>query len=154
MIKKIALGITALLFAALTSAQTPASALDSTTFRGYFFNQEYSVYIRLDAYKQNIVVPNQEIYGELPGFLGDRKDSRKWLFTAVEITDASTLSIDIINDYGSEDLNATLSRENDSTFVLKQEAGSTLKIARNRKWVKLPKKITFIKKLEANKDEE
>jgi hypothetical protein len=153
MTKKITIGIIGLFFAAFASAQKPATVLDSTTFRGYFFNQEYNIYIRLNAYEQNIVVPSQEIYGELPGFLGDRKDSRKWLFTDSKITDASTLSIDIINDYGSEDLNATLFRESDSTFVLKQGAGSTLKIARNRKWVKLPKKLTFIKKLEGDKNE-
>lgn len=152
MMKKIATGLIGLLFAIPGSSQPPAAGTGPTTFRGYFFNQEYNVYIRLDAYAQNIVVPGQEVYGELPGFLGDRKDSRKWLFTGSKITGASTLSIDIINDYGSEDLNATLTRENDSTFVLKQGAGSTLKIARNRKWVKLPKKMTFIKKPGENKD--
>lgn len=153
MTKKLTIGIIGLLFATLASAQKPASVLDSTTFRGYFSNEEYNIYIRLDAYTQNILVPQQEIYGQLPGFLGDHKDSRKWLFTNVEIVDASSLSIDIINDYGSEDLNATLTRENDSTFVLKHETGSILKIARNRKWVKLPKKLTFIKKIEGYKDE-
>ena len=47
----------------------------------------------------------------------------------------------MINDYGSEDLTATLTAENDSVYVLKQIEGSTLKIPNNGKWLKLPKTL-------------
>ena len=47
--------------------------------------------------------------------------------------------MNLINDYGSEDLTATLTRKNDSIYILKQESGSTLKVPKNSKWQKLPK---------------
>jgi hypothetical protein len=127
-------------------AQKPTILSDSTLFKGYFDNKDYNIYLRLDAYLKNITVPGQDIYGELPGYLGDNQDSRKWLFISSEVVDKSTLRLSIINEYGSEDLMATLKQEDDTTFVLKKESGSMLKIARNGKWQKLPKKITFYKR--------
>ena len=50
-------------------------------------------------------------------------------------------TLQMINDYGSEDLTATLTAENDSVFVLKQIDGSTLKVPNNGKWQKLPKTL-------------
>ena len=34
---------------------------------------------------------------------------------------------------------------NDTTYILLQESGSTIKLARNRKWLKLPQKLIFKK---------
>ena len=56
-------------------------------------------------------------------------------------TRSSTMNL--INDYGSEDLTATLTRKNDSIYILKQEDGSTIKVPRNSKWQKLPKTLEF-----------
>jgi len=120
-------------------------AQDSGLFKGTIRNDEYEVYIRMDFDKQDIIVPGQDIYGELPGYLGDNRDSRKWLFTDAKVK-GKTARISIINDYGSEDLEATLIYNKvDSTYTLKQGEGSTIKIARNRKWKKLPKTMVFHK---------
>ena len=54
--------------------------------------------------------------------------------------------MDLINDYGSEDLTATLTRKNDSIYVLKQESGSTIKVPNKGKWQKLPKTLEFKRK--------
>ena len=117
---------------------------DSTgPFKGYISNNEYQVYIRMNFYENNIVVPDQEIFGELPGYFGAQRDSRKWLFTSAKIVDKNNAEVTITNDYGSEDLVATLTCINDSTFTLKQKEGSTLKIAVKGKWVKIPKTITL-----------
>ncbi|MBR5657634.1 MAG: hypothetical protein IKW98_13285 [Prevotella sp.] len=127
-----------------TFAQTQAEN-NPQPFKGYISNEEYQVYIRMNFYENNITVPDQEIFGELPGFFGANRDSRKWLFTSVEMTDKNQATITIINDYGSEDLVATLTCNNDSTYTLKQKEGSTLKIAVKGKWVKIPKTIIFKK---------
>ena len=118
---------------------------DSTIFKGYLSNNEYGVYLQINFYQNDIKVPGQEIFGTIAGFLGDRKDSRKWLITDAAI-EGKTAHLSIINDYGSEDLTADLTLESDGTYSLKQIVGSNIKIARNRKWVKIPKKLTFIKK--------
>lgn len=118
---------------------------DSTIFKGYLSNNEYEVYLQINFYQNDIKVPGQEILGTIAGFLGDRKDSRKWLITNAAI-EGKTAHLSIINDYGSEDLTADLTLESDGTYSLKQITGSNIKIARNRKWVKIPKKLTFMKK--------
>lgn len=143
--KKIVLALVALLMVSVAFAQEQ-SAVDTTTFRGHYYNKEYNVYIRMNAYRADIIVPGQEVYGELPGFFGDNQDARKWLFTAIEVTTPTTVTLQVINDYGSEDLEATFTRKDDGTFELKQGEGSTMKIARDRKWVKLPKTLVFVKK--------
>lgn len=102
--------------------------------------------MNIDFYGQALLVPHQEIFGEVPGYFGDKHDGRKWIVTNAEIKNKNTAQLSITNDYGSEDLEATLRCTNDSTYVLEQGEGSTIKIARNRKWVKMPKKLTFIKK--------
>lgn len=144
--KRLILSIIVSSLAISTIAQNQNARKDSTTFKGYLYNGKFDVYIQMDFYHKNIIVPYQEIYGELPGYFGDRQDGRKWLITDAYISNPNTANLQIINDYGSEDLTATIKQINDTTYELKQEAGSTLKIARNHKWVKMPKVIEFIKK--------
>ena len=55
----------------------------------------------------------------------------------------TTARLEIVNDYGSEDLTATLTLNGDGTFTLKHLDGSTIKIAVNKKWVKLQKTLVF-----------
>ena len=53
----------------LLSALTIKAQKDSI-FKGYLYNDEYQVYIEMDFYHNNIKVPGQEIFGELPGYFG------------------------------------------------------------------------------------
>ena len=112
----------------------------SEPFRAYLFNKEYDVFLKIDFYKQNITVPGQDLYGELPGYLSKRNYSFCWLITSVEL-EGKTAQLAMINDYGSEDLTATLTLKDDSIYVLRQEEGSTLKVPKNGKWQKLPKTL-------------
>lgn len=118
---------------------------DSTDFNCKIYNKEYDVYMVVNFYDNNVKVPGQEIFGEMPGYFGDYKDSRKWLITDAKVKDKKAL-LSITNDYGSEDLTAELSIGKDGVYTLKQLSGSTLKIARNRKWVKMPKNLEFVRK--------
>lgn len=114
----------------------------SEPFRAYLINNEYDVFLKIDFYKQNITVPGQDLYGELPGYLSKNKNSFCWLVTSVKI-EGPTAHLDMINDYGSEDLTASLTIKDDSIYVLRQEDGSTLKVPKNGKWQKLPKTLEF-----------
>ena len=118
-----------------------AEQKDSTAFRAYLYNNEYEVYLRINLYDEDIKVPGQELYGTLPGYLGKKNNSFCWVVTSARIKDSKTATLDMINDYGSEDLTATLIRKNDSIYILKQESGSTLKVPKNSKWQKIPKTI-------------
>ena len=123
----------------------PAIAQESKEpFRAYLINKEYKVNLRIDLYRQNITVPGQDLYGELPGYLWKQNNSFCWLITSAEVDDSGkTATLQLINDYGSADLTATLKAENDSVYVLKQIEGSTLKVPNNGKWQKLPKTLEF-----------
>lgn len=114
-------------------------------FHAYLINNEYDVYLRINFYDQDITVPGQELYGQLPGFLGKKHNSFCWIITSVEIK-GNTATLSLINDYGSEDLIATLTQKNDSVYVLKQGEGSTLKVPKNGKWQKLPKTLELKRK--------
>ena len=109
-------------------------------FRAYLYNNEYEVYLQINLYDQDVEVPGQELYGPLPGYLGKKHNSFCWVITAAEVK-GKTATLSLINDYGSEDLTATLTCQNDSTYILKQESGSTLKVPKNGKWQKLPKTL-------------
>ena len=118
-------------------------AQDGTAFKGKIVNDEYQIWIEMDFDAQAVIVPEQEIFGEVAGYLGAKRDPRKWIVTSVEMKNKTTARLEIVNDYGSEDLTATLTLNSDGTFTLKQLDGSTIKIAVNKKWVKLPKTLVF-----------
>ena len=115
-----------------------AEGKDSTAFRAYLYNNEYEVYLRINFYDEDVEVPGQELYGPLPGYLGKKHNSFCWVITAAKVK-GKTATISLINDYGSEDLTATLTQKDDSTYILRQESGSTLKVPKNGKWQKIPK---------------
>ncbi len=111
-------------------------------FRAYIVNNEYEVYLKIDLYDESIMVPGQDLYGQLPGYLCKKNTSFCWVITSSEVK-GKTATLSMINDYGSEDLTATLSVVNDSMYVLKQIDGNTLKVPKNGKWQKLPKTLEF-----------
>ena len=114
-------------------------------FRAYLYNNEYDVFLRINFYEQDITVPGQDLFGQVPGYLGKKNNSFAWLITSAKIN-GDKAKLQLINDYGSEDLTATLTRKNDSIYVLKQESGSTLKVPNKGKWLKLPKTLEFKRK--------
>lgn len=124
----------------------PAVAQESNDniFKGRIENAEYQVWIEMNFYENNVKVPQQAVLGELPGYFGAKRDSRKWPILDADIK-GNTATITLVNDYGSEDLVATLTHNADGTYTLVQKSGSTLKIAVNNKWVKIPKKLVLKK---------
>ena len=114
-------------------------------FRAYIYNNEFDVYLRINFYEQNITVPGQDLYGQVPGYLGKKNNSFAWIITSATAK-GDKAHLALINDYGSEDLTATLTRKNDSIYVLKQIDGSTLKVPNKGKWQKLPKTLEFKRK--------
>ena len=119
---------------------------NNKVFRAYLINNTYNVYLRINFHDQDIEVPGQELYGKLPGYLGKQHNSFCWVITSSKIVNEKEAEIQLINDFGSEDLQATLTQKNDSIYILKQGSGSTIKVPNNGKWQKLPKILEFKKK--------
>lgn len=115
-------------------------------FRAHLANKEYEVFMHIDFYDQCISVPGQELYGELPGYLGKEHNNFCWVITSAKLKNDRTAIISLINDYGSEDLTASLVCQDDSTYVLKQLDGSALKVPKNGHWQKLPRQIELKRK--------
>ena len=74
----------------------------------------------------------------------------KYLIEATDAIRKKVMNVDkqelnITNDYGSEDLTATLTYDGKGKYTLTQTGGSRLKIAVNRKWVKIPMKLELVK---------
>ena len=121
-----------------TKAQLPAEG----PFHAYLFNDEYKVFLRINLYEQDIIISWQEMFGPLPGFLAREGNNYCWIITDFTI-DGNKAELEITNDYGSEDLTATLTCVNDSVYTLRQNSGSTMKVPEKKSWRKLPTTLTF-----------
>jgi hypothetical protein len=117
---------------------------DDTTFHTYLYNKEYKVYLRINFYDNDVIIPDQDLLGPLPGYLGKEHNSFCWPIVSAEVK-GKKAHLQMVNDYGSEDLEATLTRENDSIYILKQGKGSVLKVPNNNKWQKLPNVLPFVR---------
>lgn len=132
-----------LMFVLLVSVKLAAQS--NKVFHTYIYNDEFKVYMDINLYDNNVIVPNQELFGETPGYFGAKRDERKWLITSAKIDGKNTATLEIVNDYGSEDLTATLTfNPEDGSYVLRQKSGSRIKIVVNRKWVKIPTELKFV----------
>ena len=112
-------------------------------FMGRFENEEYKIYLRINLHDNDVQVPGQEIYGDLPGFLGKQMNSFCWLITSAKLKGKNKASLQLINEYGSEDLEASLTLKGDSVLILKQEEGSVIKMPNKGKWQKIPSPLEF-----------
>lgn len=121
---------------------------NDSIFYGTIYNEEEELFIHMDFVNQAITIPGQDIYGEMAGYLRTKYDSRQWMIVSAEIDKKHrTATLEVINDYGSEDLTATLVyNPKDSSYTFRQSQGTIIKFAKNRKWHKIPKEMTFKRK--------
>ena len=131
------------MFVLLVSVKLAAQS--DKVFHTYIYNDEFKVYMDINLYENNVIVPDQELFGEIPGYFGAKRDQRKWLITSAKIDGKYSATLEIVNDYGSEDLTATLTyNPEDGSYVLRQKSGSRIKIVVNRKWVKIPTELKLV----------
>lgn len=131
------------MFVLLVSVKLAAQS--DKVFHTYIYNDEFKVYMDINLYENNVIFPDQELFGEIPGYFGAKRDQRKWLITSAKIDGKNSATLEIVNDYGSEDLTATLTyNPEDGSYVLKQKSGSRIKIVVNRKWVKIPTELKLV----------
>ncbi|MBP3219683.1 MAG: hypothetical protein J6M37_04360 [Prevotella sp.] len=121
---------------------TATAVMAQKPFCGKFNNEEYKVFLKINFTEKDIIVPNQEVFGELDGYIGSTQCNTVWPITSSDIKGKNAF-IEVINNYGSEDFEATLKILNDSTIQYEHNNGSTLKFPVNKKWHKIPNKLIF-----------
>ena len=72
-----------LMFVLLVSVKLAAQS--DKVFHTYIYNDEFKVYMDINLYENNVIVPDQELFGEIPGYFGAKRDQRKWLITSAKI---------------------------------------------------------------------
>lgn len=127
----------------LISSATWAQERD---FCGKVYNSDYGVWLDINLYEETVDIPGQDVLGKVFGYLKKATDSRVWIVMSVKFSDnGKKATLEMVNDYGSEELVATLTLGSDGSYTLKQEEGSTIKVADKGKWLKLPKLMVFRK---------
>lgn len=120
-----------------------AFAQEQRPFDTELVNAEHKVCLRINLYDRNLKISGQELLGEVDGYMYSPQSHSKWFIVDSEMKNSKTAVIEMVNDYGSEDLTAELKLNNDGTYTYKKTSGSTLKFAVRGKWQKLPSKIDF-----------
>lgn len=125
--------------------QTVGALAQEKVFLGRFHNTELDLVLDMNLYEETVKIPGQDVLGEVYGYVEKNTDSRVWIIMGVKLSDDNkSAELSVINDYGSEDLVATISHDDDGGFTLRQQEGSTMKVAVRGKWVKLPKVMKFM----------
>lgn len=135
--KRLLLFITCMTVLTLSFAQK-----ECEPYCAYLINNDYQLFMKIDFYNESISIPGQELYGQVPGYIGRKNNSFCWLITSAEIRNKNAY-LSLINDYGSEDFTAILTQKNDSIYIFQYSNGNTFKMPYNGKWQKMPKKIEF-----------
>ena len=112
-------------------------------FVGTIYNEEFNVHIVMNFIDKNIQVPQQEVFGEVDGYMGCKGTAHIWLIVSSEVN-GKTAHIQMINNYGSEDISASLTVDDNGSYTFKHLSGSTLKFPVGQKWHKVPKKLVFV----------
>ncbi len=132
-----------LLFAALLT--TAATATAQEVFKGTFHSREEKLNLVLDLYQESVEVPGMEMFGPMHGYLNGNVYG-VWTVTSANVKDARTAVLRLSNDLGSETQEVRLTQTNDSTYLFEQVDGVVIKKVVKKKLVKIPSKITFLKK--------
>ena len=122
------------------------SAQEIKPFDVTISNDDYKIYMRLNLHEKNILVPEQEMLGEMDGYIGSSQSRNKWFVTSSRLIGKNVAEIELINDYGSEDLKATIKHNADGSYTYNKKSGSTLKFGVKGKWQKLPASFTLKQK--------
>ena len=122
------------------NAQDSVNVDNTLAYKGKFQNKEYNIYLVINLYEKDIMVPGQEVLGELDGFFGSTQTSHVWAITSSTINE-NDATIEVVNNYGSEDFIASITFKDNETLEFKHLKGSTFKFPVNNKWQKIPSKI-------------
>lgn len=82
------------LFTVLMSAFI--SAQEIKPFDVTISNDDYKIYMRLNLHEKNILVPEQEMLGEMDGYIGSSQSRNKWFIVSSQLIGKNIAEIEII----------------------------------------------------------
>lgn len=127
----------------MAAAQMTAANAQDAAFKCTIYNDEYKIFITMNLYDKDVIIPGQEIIGQVDGFIGSEQCAHVWMFTSSDVTNGTTAHFEATNNYGSEDFSARLTLNGDGSYTFKHTGGSTLKFPVKNKWQKIPGTLTF-----------
>jgi len=114
-------------------------------FHASLYNQELQLRMPINLYEEDITIPGQELFGQMAGYLCKDGTTYCWLIVKADV-EGDKARLVMSNDYGSEDLEAELTIQGDTLYVLRQLGGSSMKVPNKGKWQRLPKTMEFKRK--------
>ena len=119
---------------------TPMTLMAQPQFKGYFINNELNLRLTLDLYEQTVSQPQfdeEKCFGVLEGALNGH-----WVFLKIESLDETVAVVRAVSDSGIEAQSLEL-KLTEEGIEIKQVKGANIRGVKNRKYVKLPKNISF-----------
>ena len=71
-------------------------------FHAYLINKEYEIYLNINFYEDDVTVPDQELHGQIPGYLGKERNSFCWVITSAKLRNehnADLIKFEASRDY-------------------------------------------------------
>ena len=118
------------------------TAFAQDMWKGSFFNKELMIRMRINLEKSDIPVPGLELdncYGYIQGNINGT-----WVILKVKKLDEKGALVRAMSDKGDVAQDIEL-KVTDNGFEMKQVSDSYIKGIANRKYVKLPKVVSFVK---------
>jgi len=122
-----------------------ADSLEWRMFEGNFYNKAYNINISLNLYDTILVVRHYEFLGKMNGYMSGTLHET-WFLTSYAISEnAATLHFS--NEMGSEDQEIKVVMTDSTHMTYEAVGGNAIRKAVNGKWVKLPVKMIFERRL-------
>ena len=112
-------------------------------FQGAFYNKECRIRMELNLYDTLLVVPDYEFLGKTNGYIrGDLHEV--WFLTTYKIEKGCAI-VHFTNEMGADTQELILTPLDSLHLQCEVQGSNYLRKLENRKWVKLPQKMVFLR---------
>ncbi len=121
-----------------------ADSLQWRMFEGEFYNKEYNISLSLNLYDTVLVARNYEFLGKMNGYMRGTIHET-WFLTSYTISGNSAV-LSFSNEMGSESQDVKVTVPDSLHMSYETVGGNVIRKAVNGKWVKLPSRMTFLRR--------
>ncbi len=122
----------------------PKDSVEWRMFAGDFYNNEYNLNMSINLYDTVIVVRRFEFLGKMNGYMyGNLHEA--WFMTSFSIS-GNTANLHFTNEMGADDQEIKITMKDSTHMTYETVGGNNVRKVENRKWVKLPGKMKFLRR--------